>query len=300
MSEILFPSRIHIEPSNFCNQKCHLCPRNEMERAEGNMSLEVFQKIADDCQGHDPKLWLHFMGEPLLNKSLFDMVRYAKGLGMSEVGFSTNASFLDDRLAQEILDSPLDRLEFSIDALDAEYFHHMRGIDEYHHVKANVEKFLQLKYEQKRSIPRTSIQFMSTPENQARRGEISAAWEPRLQGDDFIMFINEMDFVDFDRRLPTQTIYERTPCNWLWKYCVVLWNGDVALCASDYDGTDIMGNVMEQSLEEIFNGEKYRAYRELHVAGDYAKIANCAKCEVWRTMEFQGHETPGYTNILAK
>jgi len=298
MNETLFPKRIHIEPTNFCNQKCHFCPRNEMERPQGNMKLELFQKIADDCRGHDVRVWLHFMGEPLLNPALFDMIEYGKRRGIREIGFSTNAAFLNPKNLQRLLDSPLDRLEMSMDALDKDYFFHMRGVDEFETVRANMIEFLRIKKASNRKTPKTTIQFMRTPENEARRAEIVETWKPRLTGDDFIMFIDEMDFAGFERRGSVEAKYSRTPCNWLWKYMVILWNGDVTPCASDYDGRDIMGNAGEQTVEEIYNGEKYSRYRNHHLNHEFGRIANCSGCEVWKTMEFEGHEHPGYTNIL--
>jgi radical SAM protein with 4Fe4S-binding SPASM domain len=300
MAVPLFPKRIHIEPTNLCNQKCHFCPRNEMDRSLGKMPLDLFKKIVADCRGFDIRLWLHFMGEPLLNPALFDMIAHAKEQGVREVGLSTNATYLTDRKAMDLLRTPLDRLEFSIDALDREYFLRMRGVDEFDKVKANMEEFLRQKNSMGGKKPVVTLSFMRTPENNARRQEIIDTWQPLLGKKDFIMMIDEMSFVDFERRGSQDPRYgKRTPCNWLWQYMVILWNGDVSLCASDYDGKEIMGNANEQSLSDIFNGEKFAEFRQRHLQGEYDRIANCAQCDIWKNMEFEGYEYEGYTNILA-
>ena len=37
----------------------------------------------------------------------------------------------------------------------------------------------------------------------------------------------------------------------------------------------ILGNVNEQSLEEIWNGETYRKFRSMHVTGQFPKGHKC-------------------------
>ncbi|MFQ5717173.1 MAG: radical SAM/SPASM domain-containing protein [Nitrospinales bacterium] len=298
MTSQFFPQRINIEPTNFCNQKCHFCPRNEMERPVGNMELDLFKKIIDDLAGRQVKVWLHFMGEPLLNPALFDMIEFAKSRNVSEVGLSTNASFLKGKNKDRLLAAPLDRLEFSLDALDRSAFLKMRGVDEFEKVRDHVVDFLRTKYASKKKTPVTSIQFMRTEETLESQREIVAAWKPLLEDDDFIMMIDEFSFVDFSRRTPTGQNRERTPCDWLWKYMVILWNGDAPICLSDYDGTDVLGNVKNESIADIWNGEKINRYRRHHLNLEFGEIANCANCDVWKSREFEGREVEGYTNIL--
>lgn len=299
MSNLLFPQRINIEPTNFCNQKCLFCPRGEMERDQGNMKLDLFRKIVDDCEGHKVKIWLQFMGEPFLNPALIEMVEYAHKKNVSQVGLSTNASYLNAKNISLLLDSPLDRLELSLDAVDKDYFIHMRGIDEFDKVRTNMMNFLRQKKERGKTKPVTSVQFMRTTENQANRQQVIDFWKPHLMQDDFIMMIDEVPFLGYERHnkhqepLKTKPRDSRPPCDWLWKYAVILWNGDVALCVSDYDGTEILGNVNSESLTDIWNGKKVGELRGYHTERRFDKIKNCSTCQLWLT--------PGeYTNILAE
>ena len=294
MNKPLFPERINIEPTNFCNQECLFCPRDEMERSQGNMKIGLFRKIIDDCNGHEVKIWMQFMGEPFLNPALIDMIKYAKQTVM-QVGLSTNAAYLNANNISRLLDSPLDRLELSIDALDRDYFLRMRGVDEFDKTKANMVNFFRIKKERNNIKPVTSLQFMRTEENLRDSAMIIDFWKPHLTGDDFIMMIDELPFLGqkLQNKLDEQACNARPPCDWLWKYMVILWNGDVALCASDYDGTEILGNVNSDSLLDIWNGKKINALRAHHTGGRFDKINNCSSCQVWKS--------PGkYTNILAE
>src|SRR5512143_4114885 len=137
-----FPSRVNVELTNHCNQRCVLCPRQEFTRPLGFMAFELFERIVTECAPHRPRLWLHFLGEPLLHRQLGRMIRLAKEAGLPEVGLSTNAVSLRGELAAMLLDAGLDRLECSLDADDRETYLDMRGRDHFERVVENVRAFL--------------------------------------------------------------------------------------------------------------------------------------------------------------
>ena len=47
----VLPEIVQIESTNICNAKCVFCPRDDMHRAQGIMSVELFKKIVDECAG---------------------------------------------------------------------------------------------------------------------------------------------------------------------------------------------------------------------------------------------------------
>ena len=94
-----FPERINVEVTNHCNQRCPLCPRQAFTRPTGFMAPALFERIARECAAHTTRLWLHFLGEPLLHRDLVRMIRYAKEVGVHAVGLSTNAVSLRGALA---------------------------------------------------------------------------------------------------------------------------------------------------------------------------------------------------------
>lgn len=54
----------------------------------------------------------------------------------------------------------------------------------------------------------------------------------------------------------------RGTCHILEKEFVVLWNGDCTFCCGDYEGKMALGNVRENTIEELLNSEKVRRIRE--------------------------------------
>lgn len=289
-----FPKRISVEPTNYCNQRCTLCPRQGFSRPLGFMEPELFQRIARECAAHDTALWLHFLGEPLLHRELLDLVRYAKGAGVRQVGLSTNGVVLSGAWVDGLLDSGLDRLECSMDADDRESYRAMRGRDHFDRVIRNVRGFLDRKRERGLRRPVTSIQFVRTEAVEARLEELVEGWRPHLGPDDFVMTIAPTPFgghVDAEpppgaaaARAP-----RRPPCTWLFSSLVVLQDGTVTMCGADWDAHAPLGHLRDSSIEEIWTGALMERRRQIHRDGRFEEISPCASCEDWKWADGEGY-----------
>lgn len=56
-------------------------------------------------------------------------------------------------------------------------------------------------------------------------------------------------------------------CWWAWGKAYVNYRGDWCLCCSDWKGETVWGNVMDKPLDEIWDGEQFRHYRQTHATG---------------------------------
>jgi len=112
-----------IEPTNYCNLKCPLCPTGAglIRREKAAMSFEDFKKILDNLGNQIIHLRLWNWGEPLLNKELPKMIKYAKSKNIY-VNTSTNSSFLNKENVRELTNSGLDHLIVSLDGASEETY----------------------------------------------------------------------------------------------------------------------------------------------------------------------------------
>jgi len=60
---------------------------------------------------------------------------------------------------------------------------------------------------------------------------------------------------------------------------VLLPNGDVVLCCMDYNLTHILGNLLEQTYEEIFSGKPLMDLIALNETPEFNKCSICKSCE---------------------
>ena len=67
------------------------------------------------------------------------------------------------------------------------------------------------------------------------------------------------------------------PCRNLWRNLVISWNGEVTPCCIDMHNTLVVGDANNESLQDIFNGEKMRHIRKLHLDRKFPKV--CKYCD---------------------
>jgi MoaA/NifB/PqqE/SkfB family radical SAM enzyme len=121
------PEIVQIESTNICNAKCVFCPRDDMHRDEGIMDMALFKKIADECAALNiTHMRMHNYGEAFADRLLVDKVRYAKSIGIREVGLISNGSLITERAARGMVDAGLDAINISMDAAGKEVFESTR------------------------------------------------------------------------------------------------------------------------------------------------------------------------------
>jgi MoaA/NifB/PqqE/SkfB family radical SAM enzyme len=107
---------------------------------------------------------LHGIGEPLLNKQLPDMIRFAKAQG-AWVLFNTNGTLLDGTWQDALIDCGLDELRVSLDAATPETFRRIRGAAAFPRIVKNLRQFVARKAERGASHPRLSLWMVAMRSN---------------------------------------------------------------------------------------------------------------------------------------
>lgn len=116
------PMAIYVEPTNICNFKCVYCPESfpDFEERTGGLhrlDLAAFERVAGQIVelGRLKVLNFYMMGEPLANRALPDSIRTAVELGVADrTSLTTNATLLDERSADRLIESGLNYLRVSI------------------------------------------------------------------------------------------------------------------------------------------------------------------------------------------
>jgi MoaA/NifB/PqqE/SkfB family radical SAM enzyme len=133
------PEELQLEVTAACNLRCRMCLvryRPPIDRVHGSLSFDDFRAIVDGNPSLR-KLTLQGLGEPLLAPRLFDMIDYATSRGI-EVGFNTNATLLDARRAERLVELGVSWVHVSVDGATAETFEHVRDGATFDKVVANL------------------------------------------------------------------------------------------------------------------------------------------------------------------
>ena len=109
------PERIQIEITNRCNYTCGMCPRESFNLPENDIPFDLFKNIVDRLDSAY-NVTLTGWGEPLLHPALLDMIIYSKDKGHN-VGVTTNGLLLAPFI-ERFIEIPLDKLTISLDSVD--------------------------------------------------------------------------------------------------------------------------------------------------------------------------------------
>ena len=122
------PLALYVEPTSLCNMRCTFCPTGDPKlrriRPNGFMEMAIFEKLVDDLRSWGVELRrvnLYKDGESLLHPRFAEMVRLLKSSGVTrEAWIKTNGLLLEPELNRQLIESGLDFIGVSVNAVDAE------------------------------------------------------------------------------------------------------------------------------------------------------------------------------------
>lgn len=290
------PTQVVLEPTNRCNLNCPYCMvgmQNElvskyglashslMTRPGGFMREETFFIVLRNLKEFGiRKVYLHFQGEPFLNSLT---PKFAKILKQNrfEVGIFTNGLAFNDSNIKEITDAEIDLIRFSVDGASQETYEKNRVGGKFNKVRENMKKIV---LAHKKKNTRIEWQFLALRNNEH---EIEKARKlARDMGIHF--FVKGFRETDPDLK-PLNVQYRakflRKPCKDIYHQLGIYWNGNVVPCCYDVDGKEVMGNILKNSLQEIWKTERYRKFRrkvDTAVINPQDEPCICKTCLRWK------------------
>ncbi len=112
---------VHLEPTNACNTRCVMCPREAMTRPKTMMTWAVLERVVDVLLPlRVPMVSIVGFGEPTLHPELAAMVGYVRRRRSDViVKLTTNGSRLTAAVIDSLYMAGLDLLEISVVGHDA-------------------------------------------------------------------------------------------------------------------------------------------------------------------------------------
>jgi radical SAM protein with 4Fe4S-binding SPASM domain len=285
------PFVLFVDPSDACNFKCRFCPTSDrgLMRKVGRpmkvMEFELFKKIANDMTEFEPKvkvLRLYKDGEPLINKRLPDMIKYAKDVGAAErIDTTTNASLLTPEKGKALIDAGLDRINISIEGVSNEQYKNFSDVNlEFERIVENVRTFYENK-KQCEMLVKINGDTLSEQDKQTFLDtfgdytdkiyieHIMSCW-PNFE-------LNGVE-ANQEKGIYGQEIKEVDVCSYVFYSFAINSDGFVSLCFLDWSKKLSIGDVREQSVKEIWTGKQMRQYQRMFLDGKRKKHPICGNC----------------------
>src|SRR5712691_9256384 len=158
------PRTLYLETTNRCDSECQTCIRtfNTLEPPK-DLTLAEVQQIVEPFPVLE-RVVLHGIGEPLLNKQIFEIVAYLKTKG-AMVLFNSDAISLTQKRAAQLIESGLDEYRVSMDAATRATYAKIRGVDQFERVLRNVGALVTLQQQRGSTTPRVSLWFTTLKAN---------------------------------------------------------------------------------------------------------------------------------------
>lgn len=276
------PMVLTIETTNICNLDCIICPRKEMKRKLGTISIENFTMIIDRISEYNSSVMLHFCGEPLLDKQIFEKIKYCQNKNIKSC-ISTNTTLLNNENASRLLESGLYKLYICMDGFNKETYEKIRKGANFETTQNNIINFMKLR-DKTNKIPIVILQMIRTIDTEDEIKDFNQFWKPfnfsEISIKDFCTWGDQIEGIkDLSRQEQRflKTNEKRPPCYYPWHSVVILWDGTVIPCCRDFDGKYVLGNIFNNDLDDIWYGEKLVKLREKHTHLEFNNSL-CDRC----------------------
>jgi radical SAM protein with 4Fe4S-binding SPASM domain len=275
-----FPLEIQIQTNTLCNASCIMCPYPEVSKEfpHSQMEQELYEEILAQCsrEGGLRRLEPFLMNEPFTDRRLVDWIAMAKErVPQAWVTVTTNGTLVRPVVSDRLVQSGLDAIWFSFNGATKETYEKIMGCS-YDTVVRNIDYLLAIR-------PPSLQVFTNMIETVPMQPEIAEnirRWVERGVGSGSSKLVNRAGNVRNFTELNYTPLHSEPVrlCDLLFHKMYILYNGDVVLCCMDWRRQVIMGNVKQQSLREIWHGERYTHYRRLHEEGRSKELQLCSTC----------------------
>lgn len=264
-----FPLYVLFEQTFRCNLQCPNCLQGyQSEKRKYNtgtdvMPLDLFQEVIRQCQkGQCPSVAMHNCDEPLLVKDISDRIRFASEHNIMDILMTTNGQLLTEPLARNICEAGLTHILFSIDAASSETYSKVRVNGIFEKVINAISYIREWKQNNNTTLPIIRASFVVSKNNSFEEKEFISKFR------ELVDYIDIQAFYSIDglnRQFVPDHYHLVEPENFIcsepFRKVIVRANGDVVPCCSVFGYKQVVGNLYQNTIYEIFNGQLMRDLR---------------------------------------
>lgn len=295
------PFAASIEPTTACNLSCPECPSGlkQFSRSTGKLGVEENKQMLRNIGKQLFYVNYYFQGEPFLNPNFLQLIKDAKRQRIY-TATSTNAHFITEGNARDIVSSGLDRLIISIDGLTQETYEQYRKNGKLDKVISGTKALIEAKRKLNSSTPHLIFQFLAVKPNEH---EIPKVFELAKEMEIDEVRIKSAQLYDYKNGnvlMPENPKYSRyvkgkngeykpkykltNKCWRMWSSTVLTWDGKVVPCCFDKDAKHVLGCATSTPFRHIWQSPAYKDFRKtVFTSRDQVEICkNCSEgTKVW-------------------
>lgn len=264
---------IAIENTTLCGADCIMCPRHDFKHKKQNMPWHLFKRSVDEAVSCGVEfINICGFGDPAIDSNFVEELRYVKTVYPNVILGTTNTCHL---VKGEILDAVcefVDEMQISMYGITKESYESVhRGGLKFEEVKHNIDILLERK-----KRPQVVMEFLLMPENQKDMKEWLNYYKDKAERCDIWKLQNWGGWLpNQDSDKPFVKCFRISTLNGLY----IRADGSVSMCCVDYNRKLTLGNINDQSLQDILNNEITKNMQIMNENGSIKEYSICKNCD---------------------
>lgn len=302
------PLHIFLDASSVCNFHCSFCPHGNGEAAkimpQTVMPVELAKKCIDDITRFPNKIKrMSFFdhGEPLVNPSLEEIIKYAKDNEISDtLCLTTNASLLTYEKSKALIDAGLNHIDISIYGLDDTTY------KEFSHNQISFEKLVSQISEcyslmkNGEVVIKITDAAMKDPNDIEKFYKIFADICDKICVEHAVPFWYDLDLeIDNDGNdIYGNPVIHKDICPVPFYALSIQANGLITPCCSDWKNVLVLGDAYKDSIFDVWNGINHKKLCTSLLRSGTKGIVPCNECRFHELVAMDNIDD--YREILLK
>jgi len=226
-------------------------------------------------------------GESTLHPRFIEMIQYLKAADVADrIWIKTNGSTLNPEYNERLVNCGLDMIGVSVQHVHAQGFFDIAGVKiDYEKYRANI-----LDLFRRRDTTKISIKIADVGLSASDKDKFIADFSDRC---DFITIegLHGWSASEYkDWKLGTDQSFDGTPrtqktaCPLVLYMLTVNSNGKISICNDDWMQVHNIGDARVNTLSEIWNGQRLKHFRLMHLEGRRHENAACKNCDYMQVL----------------
>jgi hypothetical protein len=252
-------------------------PRGDAVGRRGPIKMDIIRAVAAAIANYDDvRIVLAGFGDPCLHPQFGAICRILRESTASAIAVRTPA-LNDDAAAEDALfQTPIDVIELPLNAMTAETYAKVNGIDAFERATARLEKWLARRQSAASVLPFIVPSFVKCEDNIHEMEPFYDHWQRRL-GACLVTGYSHHAGQRPARAVTSMAPPKRTVCRRTLSRAMILADGRVTTCDQDFAGKQIIGSLNESPLSELWHFARLNAIR----MNGFDTAPLCPKCDEW-------------------
>ena len=248
--------KIYIEITNRCNLNCSFCGKNKRDYRD--MSLSEFELVINKIKRYTDYIYLHVKGEPLLYDNLDSLLSICDNTNI-KVNITTNGVFLKEKLSVLINHFCIRQINISLHSENnkkcyfLDVFSSGKVLSTKMFISYRIWDLKDYKLNKKSTeIVDKIIEFYNL--SPVIVDKLYSDKNIKIASNTFVNKENIFTWPDVDNDILVDGF-----CYGLKTHISILSNGDIVPCCLDANGEIKLGNIFEDTLDVVLNGDTYKS-----------------------------------------